>query len=66
MARAYKCDRCRRLYERHIFPDLGVHYYVTSVSRIDGELVHDLCPECTELLVEFMKNDSKENNNADN
>lgn len=64
MARAYKCDRCRRLYERNTFPDLGVHYYVTSVSRIDGELVHDLCPECTKLLVDFMCNYSKEKDDA--
>ena len=48
MAKAYKCDRCGKLFEKTKSTE---RFYVTSNREIK-----DLCPECQKILNDFMDN----------
>lgn len=50
MAKAYKCDRCRKLYENNEHQEILclVSDYWKSQTRLD------LCPECHNALLQFM------------
>ena len=61
MAKAYKCDRCGKLFERSLLPDIVV---VTDTWRmLDTRL--DFCSECQQSLENWLKEskDSKEKPN---
>lgn len=48
MAKAYKCDRCGKLFERTKSTER--FYVITNRER------KDLCPECQKMLDNFMDN----------
>lgn len=56
--RAYKCDRCGRLYESYSKDkDYKWHGARLSVIGDDGgysNIYYDLCPVCAKALVNFM------------
>lgn len=51
MSEAFKCDRCGKLYEASIKPDIRVERY----NNPFGITVYDLCPECIEELEKWLK-----------
>lgn len=57
MAKAYKCDRCGRLYEPYEFRDYNEKImfkeYIVNVCTLGGS-PFDLCPDCRIGLVEYM------------
>ena len=56
MAKAYKCDRCGKLFERSLLPEIGVF---TDAYRIkDNKL--DFCPECQQYLEDWLNTFKKE------
>ena len=59
MARANKCDRCGKLYERRVNNDA---YKVKKVLVHYSEEYIDLCSECQEALEKFMKSCEKREN----
>lgn len=58
MASALKCDRCGKLYEEYAGCKLvegGCSYNGLSVENRIMSRRYDLCPECMEKLVEFIR-----------
>lgn len=54
--RAYKCDRCGKLYESQLcVPDIRISKYIYP----EGEEWVDLCPECQHFLEEWLKGERK-------
>ena len=51
MAMAYKCDRCKSLFDRRFVPDITVHGYIHG----QGVERYDLCPKCQEYLENWLK-----------
>lgn len=51
MATAYKCDRCKSLFDRKFVPDITVHGYIHG----QGVERYDLCPKCQEYLENWLK-----------
>lgn len=58
MAKAYKCDRCGKFYEKKIFKDPGlrVERKICDQTRIPPEfyLRMDLCNECQMEIESFV------------
>ena len=63
MSRAYKCDRCRKLYEgydQNLNPIKDhTEDYILEVMKIRPysnahNMKYDLCPKCYEELAKFM------------
>ena len=58
MAKAYKCDRCGKLYEKKIFkyPELHLERKLCDETRIPPEfyLLMDLCNECQMEIESFV------------
>ena len=65
MARAYKCDRCGKLYEPYEFSDYSEEIKfkerIINVSTLSGA-TYDLCPNCRIGLAEYM-NQGKDTQN---
>lgn len=52
MSKAYKCDRCKKLYEKNNLGTLG--YRVAHFgAKLDDV---DLCPECTDTFIKWLQN----------
>jgi hypothetical protein len=65
MSNAKKCDRCGKLYELYdgCKVQKGGHSYNKVAflrSWNDPCKEYDLCPECMELLIKWMKEDSND------
>lgn len=66
MSKALKCDRCRKLYE----PYDGIKFRPTSnpynTLRLTNNYIgaeFDMCPECMEKVIEFIKAGKEEEEN---
>ena len=55
---AKKCDRCKRYYDMPSF-EQGVAVYANETGWKGGKEL-DLCDECTEKLVRWLKNEVEE------
>lgn len=67
MAAAKKCDRCGKLYELYDVPDKQIFGH--NINGVDLTHDHDyikefdLCPDCMEALLVWLKNGKKEKEN---
>lgn len=58
MSKAFKCDRCGKLYEGYRGIQLTDHGNYYNIMQFVGGLgafrEYDLCPDCMQLLVTFI------------
>ena len=52
--KAYKCDRCQKLFEHYQGQGTSDYYNVTRNPNFKDDLV-DLCPKCNKKLQKWMK-----------
>lgn len=57
MSRAYKCDRCGKLFEKYKCQGTSEFFNVTRNLNITGECL-DLCPKCNAELQSWVANNT--------
>lgn len=57
MSKAYKCDRCGKLFEKYNFQGTSEFYHVTRNPNFSCDCL-DLCPKCNAELQEWVANDT--------
>lgn len=65
MSRAYKCDRCKKLYDVYDgipLNGLGNKYNGCILVGLYTNYALDLCPDCMNALISFIKNGRNEDN----
>ena len=63
MANAFKCDRCKNLYGKYYGIKLtpqGARYTSIQLQGNGFWCDKDLCPDCMEKLISFIKMEEKE------
>ena len=58
MAKAYKCDRCKKLFEEKVSRENRIFI---SYSMNCGGCTYDLCPECQKQLDDWWDKKEEEN-----
>jgi hypothetical protein len=58
MSKVYQCDRCENIFEPRVLR-CGEPYIARK-----GKVDLDLCPKCYELLMDFLNNHDKEEENV--
>lgn len=63
MADAKKCDRCGKLYEHYDGIRVVENDSCYHIMRLENDTintrVYDMCPECMQKLVDFIKEESE-------
>lgn len=57
MSKAYKCDRCGKLYESYKYQKTSEFFNITRTPNISGNCL-DLCPKCNAELQSWVANDT--------
>lgn len=55
--RAYKCDRCGKLFEKYKDQGTPMFFNITRNQCAIGNSLLDLCPNCNDELQEWVTND---------
>lgn len=59
MAKAYKCDRCGKLFEKYKYQGTSEFFNVTRNPNFSNDCL-DLCPNCNAELQEWVANDKEQ------
>lgn len=57
--RAYKCDRCGKLFEKYKYQGTSEFFHITRNPCMTGNCL-DLCPNCNSELQEWVANDKEQ------
>lgn len=57
--RAYKCDRCEKLFEKYEGQRTSKFFNITRNPSFSGDCL-DLCPKCNAELQEWVANDKEQ------
>ena len=57
--RAYKCDRCGKLFEKYKNQGTAEFFNITRNPCALGDSLLDLCPNCNDELQEWVANKSE-------
>ena len=57
MSKAYKCDRCGKLFESYKFQKTSEFFNITRNPNVSGCCL-DLCPKCNAELQSWVANDT--------